>query len=129
VWFAIVVARTKLEGKPAARRLSIANAALHWVLLFVTLGIGIAAVLGHGPFPGGWLGWKIVLFGLIFFCGIMIDHEFRPVLPAFTRLAQEGSKPDIEAGITRAVDGAVRWVLTLYALVIAIAFLGTAKPF
>ena len=51
------------------------------------------------------------------------------MLPAFMRLATEGSKPDIEADITRAVNGAVRWVLTLYALVAGIAFLGTAKPF
>jgi hypothetical protein len=43
------------------------------------------------------------------------------------RLAVEGSKPDIEADITRAVDGAIRYVLGLYALLIAIAFLGITK--
>lgn len=129
VWVGLVVGMTRLEGKPIAHTLAKGNALLHWLLLFVTVGIGVSSVLGHGPFPDGWLGWKIVLFGLIFFCGIMIDVEFRPMIPAFARLAQEGTKPDIERDITRAVNGAVRWVLSLYALVIAIAFLGTAKPF
>jgi hypothetical protein len=129
LWVGIVLGMTKLEGKPVAHTLARANAALHWALLFVVVGIGVSSVLGHGPFPDGWLGWKILLFGLIFFAGIMIDREFRPMLPAFTRLATEGSKPDIEADIARAVDGAIRWVLTLYALVAGVAFLGTAKPF
>ncbi len=128
-WVSIVIGMTKLEGKPVAHTLAKANAALHWVLLFVVVGIGASSVLGHGPFPAGWLGWKILLFGLIFFCGIMIDREFKPMLPAFTRLATEGSRPDIERDITRAVNGAVVWVLALYALVAGVAFLGTAKPF
>jgi hypothetical protein len=98
------------------------------VLLVTIVGIGVSSVLGHGPFPEGWLGWKVLLFGCIFACGIMIDREFRPMIPAFARLSKEGSKPDIEQAITGAVNGAIRWVLTLYALVLAIAFLGTARP-
>jgi hypothetical protein len=129
VWVGLVLGMTRLEGKPIAHTLAKGNALLHWLLLVVTVGIGLSSVLGHGPFPGGWLGWKILLFGLIFLCGIMIDVEFRPMVPAFTRLATEGSKPDIERDITRAVNGAVRWVLALYALVAGVAFLGTAKPF
>lgn len=128
-WVGIVIGMTKLEGKPVAHALTKANVALHAILLVVVVGIGASSVLGHGPFPAGWLGWKILLFGLIFFCGIMIDREFKPMLPAFTRLATEGSKPDIERDITRAVNGAVVWVLALYALVAGVAFLGTAKPF
>jgi hypothetical protein len=128
-WVSIVIGMTKLDRKPVAHALAKANAALHWALLFVVVGIGASSVLGHGPFPAGWLGWKVLLFGLIFFCGIMIDREFKPMLPAFTRLATAGSQPGIEADISRAVNGAVRWVLMLYALVAGIAFLGTAKPF
>jgi hypothetical protein len=58
----------------------------------------------------------------------MIDVEFRPMGPAFVRLATEGSTPEIEALITRTVDRAVWWVLAIYALVIAITFLGAVKP-
>jgi len=68
-----------------------------------------------------------VLFALIFAMGIGIDFAFRPIGPAFARLATEGSKPDIENTIGLAVDGAIRYVLGLYALLIAIAFLGVTK--
>ena len=87
------------------------------------------ALLGNGPLPGGWFGAKILLFALIFAMGIGIDFAFRPIVPAFLRLATEGSQPDIEAAIGAAVDGAIRYVLGLYALLIVIAFLGVTKYF
>jgi hypothetical protein len=48
--------------------------------------------------------------------------------PAFARLASEGSSPEVEAVISRTVDRAIVWVLAIYALVLAIAFLGTVTP-
>ena len=106
-----------------------ANEWLH-VALFVIFGaLGLASVAGYGPFPADWLGWKVLLFALIFVCGIMIDRRFAPMAPAFAQLAATGSTPELERTITKAVDEAVHWVLALYALVIVIAFLGTARPF
>ncbi|MEZ5475275.1 MAG: hypothetical protein R3E72_09775 [Steroidobacteraceae bacterium] len=60
---------------------------------------------------------------------IGIDYAFRPVVPAFMRLATEGSKPDIEAAISGSINGAILFVLGLYALLLIIAFLGVTKPF
>jgi hypothetical protein len=129
VWVAIVIGMVRAQDPARVKALKHANLALHW-LLFLAVGvIGVASVLGRGPFPAGWFGWKILLFALIFFCGIMIDREFDPVAPAFARLAAEGSKPDIERAITRGIDRSIVWVLALYALVVVIAFLGTARPF
>ncbi len=126
-WVAIVIGMTRAQG-PAAQPLKHANVVLHWALFVVVTAIGATSVLGLGPFPDGWLGWKILLFGLIFFCGIMIDREFAPVAPAFARLGAEGSTPAVEYAIRSAIDCSIRWVLALYALVLVIAFLGTARP-
>ncbi|MFO0226834.1 MAG: hypothetical protein ACK52B_00265, partial [Gammaproteobacteria bacterium] len=65
----------------------------------------------------------------VFALGIGIDVAFRPVGPAFMRLASEGSSPQIEAEVSRGIDGAVRVVLALYLLLALIAFSGVAKPF
>jgi hypothetical protein len=70
----------------------------------------------------------VLLFGLVFLCSIMIDLEFRPMGPAFARLATEGSTPEIEAVIRRTVDRAVVWVGAIYILLLSIAFLGAVKP-
>ena len=128
LWVAIVIGMARSEGKRGAAALRHANVLLHWGLFVVVGVIGVTSALGHGPFPAGWLGWKILLFAPIFFCGIMIDREFDPVAPAFARLATEGSKPDIEQAITSAIDRSIAWVLALYGLVVVIAFLGTARP-
>lgn len=126
-WILLLFALGKVEGTQRAATLNRVHLALQAVLLLVIGTLGVLAVLGQGPFPGGWFGWKILLFALIFAMGIGIDFAFRPMGPAFMRLAVEGSKPDIETDITRAVDGAIRYVLGLYALLIAIAFLGITK--
>jgi hypothetical protein len=128
IWVAIVVGMVRSEGKLGAAALRHANVLLHWALFVVVGAIGVTSVLGRGPFPAGWLGWKILLFALIFFCGVMIDRRFEPVAPAFARLAAEGSRPDIEQAIKSAIDRSIAWVLALYALVVVVAFLGTARP-
>jgi hypothetical protein len=127
-WVAIVIGMLRAQDAKHAAALKHANVVLHWALFLVVVSVGLTSVLGHGPFPTGWLGWKILLFGLIFFCGIMVDREFDPVSPAFARLAAEGSQPDIEQIIKGAIDRSIAWVLALYALVVVIAFLGTARP-
>lgn len=128
-WIALLFALARSEGTPRAALLNRAHLTLQAVLLIIVGGLGINSWLGHGPFPSGWLAAKIMLFALIFAAGIGIDFAFRPIVPAFMRLAAEGSKPDIESAISRGVDGAVRYVLALYALLLIIAFLGTTKPF
>jgi hypothetical protein len=128
-WVSFVIGMVRFEGRPVAHVCKHANEWLH-IALFVVFGaLGLASVAGHGPFPADWLGWKVLLFSLIFVCGIMIDRRFAPMAPAFAQLAATGSTPELERTITRAVDEAIHWVLALYALVIVIAFLGTARPF
>ena len=94
----LLVTLGRHEGKPLAARLNHWHLGLQALLLVIVGAIGISSWLGHGPLPGGWFAAKIVLFALIFAMGIGI-----------------------------AVDGAIRYVLGLYALLIAIAFLGVTK--
>ena len=58
---------------------------------------------------------------------VLMHEVAHGIGPAFARLATEGSRPEIEQDIGSAVDGAVRYVLALYALLIIIAFLGVTK--
>jgi hypothetical protein len=128
-WVSFVIGMVRFEGRPVAHFCKHANEWLHIALFVVFVTLGLASVAGYGPFPADWLGWKVLLFSLIFVCGIMIDRRFAPMAPAFAQLAATGSTPELERTITKAVDEAVHWVLALYVLVIVIAFLGTAKPF
>ena len=119
----------KFEGTPRAEQLNRAHLALQALLLVILGYLALDALSGNGWLPGAWFGAKLLLFALIFALGIGIDFAFRPIGPAFVQLATEGSSPALEARITAAVDGAIRYVLGLYALLIGIAFLGITKPF
>ena len=127
-WLALILAIGRHEGTDSGAALMGWNLRLQALLGLLILGLGAASLLGYGPFLTNWLGLKVLLFGFIFVCSIMIDVRFRPLMPAFARLAVEGSRPDIEAAISGAIEGAIRWVLALYGLLVAIAFLGTVKP-
>ena len=126
-WIGLLFALGKAEGTPRAQMLNRLH--LTWQsLLLLGLGtLGVLSLLDLGPLPGGWYGLKILLFALIFATSIGIDVAFRPIGPAFMRLATEGSQPDIEHMISAAVDGAIRYVLGLYALLVVIAFIGVTK--
>lgn len=128
-WLGLVIAIGRNEGRPLGATLMQFHLVLQGVLGVMFVGLGLSSLLGHGPFAGQWLAAKIVLFGAIFFFAIGIDREFRPIVPAFHRLATEGSSPEVEHAIAGAIDGAIRWVLSLYAALLVIAFLGVVKPF
>jgi hypothetical protein len=128
-WIALIVTIGKQQGNPLGAQLNTLHLAFQGVMFVAIAALGAWSLFGDGPFQGGWLATKVLLFGVIFTLGIGIDFAFRPVVPAFMRLAAEGSKPDIEAAIGRGVDGAIRYVLALYALLVVIAFLGVTKPF
>ena len=128
-WIALLVAIGRNEGTPRGEALNRLHLGFQGLMLLLVGALGVTSLLGNGPLPGGWYAAKVLLFALIFAPGIGIDFAFRPIGPAFGRLATEGSRPDIEAVISQSVDGAIRYVLVLYALLVIIAFLGVAKPF
>jgi hypothetical protein len=128
-WITLLFAIGKHEGTARGAQLGHFNLILQG-LLFLSIGtLGVTALLGLGPLPGGWFGAKVLLFAVIFAASIGIDLAFRPIGPAFAELATRGSQPEIEQPISRAVDGAIRYVLALYGLIVIIAFLGVTKIF
>jgi hypothetical protein len=127
-WLWLLFALGRAEGTPRQAELGRINLAGQAVVGAIVIASGGALLAGFGPQVSSWLALKLLLFGLIFPCAIMIDVEFRPIVPAFTRLATEGSTPGVEAIITRTVDRAVWWVLAIYSLVVVITFLGAVKP-
>lgn len=126
-WIGLLFAIGRFEAQPLGATLTQINLGLQLLVMLVIGYFGVTALLGMGPLPGGWFGAKVLLFALIFAASIGIDLAFRPIGPAFARLASEGSQPDIETAIAGAIDGAIRWVWMLYGLLVLIAFFGVTK--
>ena len=128
-WIGLLFALHNTAGTPRGAALNRLHLTLQGVMFLIVGGIGISSLTGHGPFPSGWLGAKVLLFGVIFGFGIGIDYAFRPVVPAFVQLATTGSSPAVENAIRTGVIGSIRYVLALYAVLMIVAFLGVTKPF
>lgn len=128
-WIALIVALSRQTGTPRGERLNRGHLMLQGIMLVVLGAVAILSLTGSGPFTNNWLSAKLLLYAAIFGLGIGIDYAFRPVGPAFVRILTGGSNGADEAVLTRGIDGAIRYVLALYFLLIVVAFLGVTKPF
>lgn len=120
VWLAAVVRQFR---RPLAtiRRIDLA-----WrvVLMLIAFGIGAASLLGAGPLAG-WLGLKVMFFGLILAAGLLI--RLIPFEQALRELSR-GSTPEREDGYARVQAFALAPVLTIWGSLVIMTFLSVAKP-
>jgi hypothetical protein len=103
-----------------------------WLKIPITLfylGLGAYSLGAGTPLIPHWLATKALLFGVIFVTSIMIDVAFRPVGSHLTRLIAEGSSDATELPLLRTMNRTRLWVWTVYALLLATAYLGLVKPF
>ena len=127
VWMAIVAVVIVKAGAPDARPFQLAER-----VLLVTVGLALWAA-GLAGFGGvlvvpGWYAGKLVVFGCICFFGLLLDHSFGPVVTAFDAIEAQGSTPEREAHLTKRMWISLRWVLSIYAAVLAAGFLGVVQP-
>jgi hypothetical protein len=120
VWLGAVIRQFR-RPLPAIRRVD-----LVWrvVLLLAALGLGASSVAGSGPFPG-WLGLKVMLFGLILAAGLWI--RLIPFEQALRELGR-GSTPEREAAYARVQARALAPVLTIWGSLVLMTFISVAKP-
>ncbi|MCS6947180.1 MAG: hypothetical protein NZM12_06165 [Steroidobacteraceae bacterium] len=129
-WCALHVTVLLRKGTPLAARLRRINVGFE-----AAMGIGLGAValaalldvaaVAHWP---PWFAVKVLLFGAVFLVVLGIDTRFQP----FTMLlatSPRGPTPEQQLRIRRATDLTLAWALLLYALLLAIAYLGKLKPF
>lgn len=128
-WTALILVSYKREGSELATNLGRIQTGFLAIagLLFVAL--GLLSLINGEPLIQGWFALKMLLFGCVFWAALAIDYCFRPMFAPFMAIGQEGSTPEREAAVTGAINRTLVSVLTLYALIATIAFLGTTKPF
>lgn len=91
--------------------------------------LGIQSLLLDRPIAPDWLAWKAALFGFIFAAAIMIDVTFKPVSGLLGTLIREGSSDATELPLLNVMNRTRFWVWCVYALLLAISWLGNSKPF
>jgi hypothetical protein len=129
-WCALHATVLWRKGTALAATLRRANVAFEAVMGVLLLAIGLLALTSSPWLPSlpAWFAAKLLLFGAVFIVVLGIDVRFQP----FTMLLASGPAgltPEREALIRRATLQTIAWALLLYALILAIAYLGKIKPF
>ncbi|MGN2637827.1 hypothetical protein ACTD5D_16850 [Nocardia takedensis] len=129
-WLFLAVTAHRTHGRfPMVVRVDLG---IRWaVVLALTVG-GIYTVTASEPFgvttEPRWLGAKILLYAAAIAAGLGIRRTLRPFGSAFHTLTTTGSTAEVERTITRAVDGCLPYVWTIWGSVLAAAALGVLKP-
>jgi hypothetical protein len=114
------------HGAPIGRTYWRIDFAIRLAVMVGFLGVGLWCLATGAPIAERWLGAKILIFGLIILCGVIV----RILL---LRMEHAPAPPPAATGAaSRAADGRDlirRVVLVIWALVAVAAFLGVTKPF
>lgn len=128
VWLWLVWDAHWHDQTPRAARDRRIEGWFRWLLAAGYIGLGTASLLTGHPIGPAWLAWKALLFGGIFVAAIMIDVRFKPVGPQLMALIGQGSSDATELPLRATMDRTRRWVMLLYALLLATSWLGVVKP-
>ncbi|HJN03983.1 MAG TPA: hypothetical protein QF665_02565 [Alphaproteobacteria bacterium] len=129
LWFLIAYTANTQRATATGQTLAKIDLAIRAVLLVVLAVAAIFSFVGEAPFATNWLALKVLLFALLLVCGIGIRVTFAPFGPAFAELVADGSSPETEAVLKRAVGRAVPFVIALWVLLGAEALIGIAQPY
>lgn len=132
IWLGIMLAAF---FKAPAKHANLAHKADWIVRISVTIGLLLVAgyaLIVEAPFGvetnPKWLALKVIAYALAIFCGIMIRISLRPFAPAWGKLMETGSTPEVEAAISGSMRRAIPWVYGIWVMVLVAAFFGVFKP-
>jgi hypothetical protein len=89
---------------------------------------GLNSLATGAPIDEPWFAVKLAMFGLAFWTVIAINVSFRPFFAPFAEIAEDGSTPEREEAVARAVNHTIAYMIALYLLLAGIALLGLMKP-
>lgn len=123
-WMALLAAIAVNDGKPLAKYLSYAEDGFEVFagMAFVVYGLNSLAV--GAPIDDTRFAAKLFLVGVAFWTLIAIDLNFRAQAWPFEDIAQEGSTPEREEAMSRAVNFTLGAMAVFAALLVAIGILG-----
>lgn len=127
LWSLLHLAVVRYKGTALARNLLRINGAYEFLMGGFFVALGAWSLATGAPIVAGWFALKLLLFGLIFWVILGIDTVFQP-FTAILRMGPDGSTPAREAAVTRTTHLTMAWAVLLYALVLAVAFMGKVKP-
>jgi len=127
-WLVTLVVMKRKEGTALAVNLGRLRLISHLIVGLILVVIGMNSLATGAPLEETWYAIKLLLFGLVFWTSIAIEFCYQPFRAPFLEIGQDGSIPEREEAVSRAVNNTVWASAVMYILILAIAFIGSAKP-
>lgn len=128
LWIVLIVLIARSAGTPMGKLLGYFEIAFQALAGAGFVVYGLNSLATGAPIDEPWFAAKLALFGLAFWTFIAINVSFRPFFAPFAEIGEEGSTPEREEAVTRAVNHTLAYMVVSYLLVAGIAFLGWVKP-
>lgn len=128
VWLALILMIDRREGTPLGALLGYIEIAFQALAGAGFVVYGLNSLATGAPIDEPWFAVKLAMFGLAFWTVIAINVSFRPFYAPFAEIAEDGSTPEREEAVTRAVNHTIAYMIVLYMLIAGIAVLGRVKP-
>jgi len=129
-WLSMVLLIHFREGTPLARTLTRID---YWFRWFLILGILVSVSYSWsiGRFVDApWLAFKILIFAVLVFCGLMIRIYLPPYITGLHKMGSGQNMSDADnAAMISSMSKARPWVLVIWAGLVMEATLGIVKPF
>jgi hypothetical protein len=126
LWVALIWLVPRESDAGSAQLLRKIEGALMVLAGLAFLSYGTYETFWDDQITGRWLALKMALFGLVPLTSLEIGEGMHRLRPALDEIS--ASRKPVPVEIARAIDIASVASLVLYALLIAIAFIGTTKP-
>ncbi|MGE4062438.1 MAG: hypothetical protein AB7E79_03630 [Rhodospirillaceae bacterium] len=128
LWLVLIAAIARTEGSPMGKLLGYVEIAFQALAGAGFVVYGLNSLATGAPIDEPWFAAKLAMFGLAFWTVIAINVSFRPFFAPFAEIGEEGSTPEREEAVARAVNQTMTYMVVLYLLIAGIAFLGKVKP-
>jgi uncharacterized membrane protein len=118
------------KNEPIGKTMQKIDINIRYVVGAIVLGFGVYCLATGDPIAETWLAAKIALFGLILFNGIVLRKIAAQLLAAFPMVRAGGEQRAAGEVLIKKYRRTVEPpVLTIWALVAIMGFLGVVKPF
>ena len=129
LWLSITFSAFLKRGTDPGLRLTKMDEAIRYVVIPAMLIVAGMSIFGSGPLLAKWYAAKMGVYALLLIIGLALRFIMRDWIIQFRKLAAEGSTPDVEQRLDRALATG-RGLAYIYWIGIAtVAWFGVAKPF
>ena len=127
-WFCALLYMHFNEGTDLVKQMTKVDYVFRWVMVFTLLASVYYGFYTDRLDAEPWVGYKLVVFAGLIFCGIMIRKYIGGFIKGIHNIATDNINEADDIEMKASLDKARIFVLSIWVLLIVEAWIGIAKP-